>query len=151
VSTQSAGEDVIRKLYESLLDAWNQHSAESMAGLFAEDSNLIGFDGSQINGRAQIEAEMSRIFADHVTSAYIGKIREVRFLSPEVALLRAVSGMIPPGQSDLNPGVNTIQSLIAVRQNGEWRIALYQNTPAAFHGRPDLSEALTDELRTLLK
>ena len=31
-----------------------------------------------------------------------------------------------------------------------WRIALYQNTPAQFHGRPELSRALTEELRQLL-
>jgi hypothetical protein len=38
-----------------------------------------------------------------------------------------------------------------VRVDGQWRVALYQNTPAAFHGRPDLSEALTAELRALIK
>ena len=27
---------------------------------------------------------------------------------------------------------------------------MFQSTPAAFHGRPDLSRALTDELRALL-
>jgi hypothetical protein len=31
-----------------------------------------------------------------------------------------------------------------------WRVVLYQNTPAAFHGRPNKAEALTDELRTAL-
>jgi hypothetical protein len=58
--------------------------------------------------------------------------------------------MLPPGKSDINPAVNTIQSLVAVKQAGQWRIALYQNTPAQFHGRPELSQALTEELRQLL-
>ena len=31
-----------------------------------------------------------------------------------------------------------------------WRVVLLQTTPAAFHGRPDLAEALTRELRQLL-
>lgn len=30
------------------------------------------------------------------------------------------------------------------------RSALFQNTPAQFHGRPELVEALTEELRQLL-
>ena len=93
---------------------------------------------------------MRQIFADHPTAAYVGKVREVRFLAPEVALLRAVAGMVPPGRSDLNPAVNTVQSLVAAKQDGRWRIALYQNTPAQFHGRPDLAEELTEELRQLL-
>ncbi len=55
-----------------------------------------------------------------------------------------------PGQSDLNPAVNAIQTLVVVKHAGQWQIALLQNTPAQFHGRPDLAEALTEELRQLL-
>jgi uncharacterized protein (TIGR02246 family) len=111
---------------------------------------VVGFDGSQMSGRTEIETTMSQIFADHQTAAYVGKVRDVRFLSPEIAVLRAVSGMVPPGKADINPAVNTIQTLIAIKEDGAWRIALYQNTPAQFHGRPDLVEQLTEELRQLL-
>jgi len=72
-------------------------------------------------------------------------------LSPEIALLRAVVGMVPPGQNDINPDVNAIQSLVVVKQGDAWRIAHFQNTPAQFHGKPELAEALTEELRQLLK
>jgi hypothetical protein len=58
---------------------------------------------------------------------------------------------VPPGHADLNPAVNAIQTLIAVKQDSTWQITLYQNTPAAFHGRPDAVTALTDELRQQLK
>jgi uncharacterized protein (TIGR02246 family) len=137
-------------LYQQLLDAWNRRSAADFAALFAVDSTVIGFDGSQMNGQAEIQSNLSQIFADHPTAAYIGKVREVRFLSPEIALLRAVVGMIPSGQADINPAVNAIQTMTTTKHNGAWRIALFQNTPAQFHGRPDLSAALTDELRQLL-
>jgi hypothetical protein len=58
--------------------------------------------------------------------------------------------MIPPGQSDLNPAANVLQTLVATRDGDTWRIALFQNTPAQFHGRPELVERMTDELRELL-
>ena len=58
--------------------------------------------------------------------------------------------MVPPGQTDLNPAVNAIQTLVAAKRNNRWLIAMYQNTPAAFHGRPDIAQALTDELRQKL-
>ena len=80
----------------------------------------------------------------------MGKIREVRFLTLEVAVLRAVAGMVSHGQSDLNPAVNTVQTLVAAKRDGQWRIALFQNTPAQFHGRPELAQQLTEELRQLL-
>ncbi|MGZ4033139.1 MAG: SgcJ/EcaC family oxidoreductase, partial [Tumebacillaceae bacterium] len=32
----------------------------------------------------------------------------------------------------------------------DWQIALFQNTPAQFHGRPELVEQMTAELRELI-
>jgi len=146
----AADEAAIRSNYQNLLECWNRRKADDFAALFMDDGNQVGFDGSQVNGRVEIAPHLSAIFADHQTASYVGIVREVRFLTPEVALLRAVVGMVPHGKSDLNPATNAIQSLVAVRDNGEWRIALFQNTPAAFHGRPELAEKLTDELRELL-
>lgn len=140
----------VSALYYALLESWNRRDAAAYAALFAEDGSVVGFDGSQMNGREEIEVSLRQIFADHQTAAYVGKIRETRFLSPTIAVVRAVVGMVPPGQSEINPAVNAIQGVVAVRRDGEWRIALAQNTPAQFHGRPELAAALTDELRQLL-
>src|SRR4051794_21310012 len=137
----------VRALYERLLDGWNRRSAEDFAEAFAEDGEVVGFDGSQNAGRAEIAAEMGRVFADHETGAYVGKIRGVRSLGSEAALLRAVAGVVPAGRSDLEPKLNAVQSLLAEQRGTQWRVVLYQNTPAQFHGRPDLVEALTEELR----
>ncbi len=64
--------------------------------------------------------------------------------------VQVFAGMVPPGDTRLNPAVNAIQSVLVVETNGELRIALLQNTPAAFHGRPQLAEALTRELTDVL-
>ena len=140
----------IRSLYQRLLGAWNQRDANGMAGLFAEDGISIGFDGSQMSGQTEIAATLSAIFSDHVTGTYVGKVREVRWLSAEVGVLRAVVGMIPPGQTDLAPQLNAIQTLVAIKQHDKWEITLFQNTPAQFHGRPELVQQLTNELRQLM-
>lgn len=58
--------------------------------------------------------------------------------------------MVPRGQSDINPNVNTHHTLIATSMGGKWRIVLFQNTPAQFHGRPELVEQMSAELRALL-
>src|SRR5690606_19375621 len=114
------------------------------------NGSVIGFDGSLMNGRAEIEATLGPIFADHPTATYVSKVREVRLLAPTVALLRAAVGMVPPGQSQINPAVNAIQSLVAVKEGDRWSIALYHNTPAQFHGRPHLVEEMTAELQALV-
>jgi uncharacterized protein (TIGR02246 family) len=151
-NSDASEEDLIVQLYHQLLESWNRRDAEAFASGFETEAQVVGFDGSPMNGRAEIESSTRQIFSDHITAAYVGKVRGVRFLVPEVAVLRAVSGMVPPGQSDINPAVNAIQTLVAVRQqeDGWWRIALFQNTPAQFHGQPEASEALTEELRRLL-
>jgi uncharacterized protein (TIGR02246 family) len=137
-------------LYERLLAAWNQRNPEQFAAVFADDGTAIGFDGSQMNGRAEIEATLRGIFGDHQTATYVAKIRDVRELAPGVALLRAVVGMVPPGAGEINPRTNAIQSVVVVCRGNEVKIALLQNTPAAFHGRPELAEQLTKELTEAL-
>ena len=126
-------------------------SQVNQRGALVADGDVVGFDGSLMHERADIESTLNGIFAHHQTGQYVGIVREVRFLSDEIALLRAVSGIVPAGQSDLNPAANAIQSLVAALQDGQWRIVHYQNTPAQFHGRPELVEALTAELRQLLR
>jgi hypothetical protein len=71
-------------------------------------------------------------------------------LAGDVAILGAVAGRVPAGKSDLNPKLNAIQTLVAKRENGGWRILQFQNTPAQFHGRPEDAEALTNKLRALI-
>jgi uncharacterized protein (TIGR02246 family) len=140
----------IRKLYEQILIAWNQRDAAAMAAGFEPDGNLIGFDGSQVDSRTAIEAHLRPIFASHPTPPYVAKVREIRMLRADVGILRAVAGMVPPGSSEINPALNTVHTLVAVRHGDDWRAALF-HTPATWHGRPQDSAALTEELRDVLR
>lgn len=144
-----AGEEAARALYAELLDAWNRRSSSDFASLFAGDARMIGFDGSQVLGN-EVEAHLDPIFANHPTAKYVAKIHDVQPLSPQVVLLSAIAGMVPPGQTKIKPAVNAVQSLIAVHRDGSWQIALYQNTPAQHHGRPDLVQQHTAELQQAL-
>jgi uncharacterized protein (TIGR02246 family) len=143
-------ESAVRHLYASLLEGWNQADAEAFAAPFAEDGEVIGFDGSPVTGRTRIAEAMDAIFRDHATGSYVGVVRRVRRVGDDAALLRAVSGVVPAGAGDINPDLNAVQSLVAERLDGEWRVVLYHNTPAAFHGRPDEADALSAELRQAL-
>jgi uncharacterized protein (TIGR02246 family) len=59
----------IHRLYEQILIAWNQQDAAEMAAQFEEAGNLVGFDGSQADSRADIEDHLRPIFTDHPTAA----------------------------------------------------------------------------------
>ncbi len=75
-------------------------------------------------------------------------MRAISIEEPSGAPL-TLAGMTPPGKKEINPAVNAIHSLVAVKQDHAWQIALFQNTPAQFHGRPELAQALTEELQRL--
>ena len=51
---------------------------------------------------------------------------------------------------DILPALNTIQTLIALKEEDKWVISVFQNTPAAFHALPELSDQMTAELRKVL-
>lgn len=140
----------IRALYIEFLDGWNRRSGAAVAAGFADDGDIVGFDGTHHSGRLSIASDLRRIFGSHPTPTYVGLIRSVRPLADGVALLTAHAGMIPPGGNDLDPALHTVHTVVAVDEGGRWKIALLQATPAAWHGREDARTALTAELRGLL-
>ena len=146
----NANEAEIRALHGRLLAAWNARDAKAFGDQFTEDGEQVGYDGSQVAGAAAITDNIGQIFAHHPTARYLALVRSVRFVTVEVAVLRAEVGMVPPGGDDINPDRNAVQSLVAVAGPDGWRVALFHNTPAQFHGRPEASEALTTELRAAL-
>lgn len=113
---------------------------------FAENGELIGYDGSQVISKMEMIAHLQPIFANHPTPIYISKVRSVQFLGTEGAVLRAVAGMVPRGKEELEPSLHAHHTLVAEKQQGEWHTVLFQNTPAQFHGRPELIEQWTEEL-----
>jgi uncharacterized protein (TIGR02246 family) len=58
----------------------------------------------------------------------VGQVKDVRFLSPDIALMHAVGGTVMRGKSEPSPERDSIQTLVAIRQDGEWRLAAFQNT-----------------------
>jgi uncharacterized protein (TIGR02246 family) len=147
MTEQKANDNQVEQLYNNLINSWNEKNATEFAGCFSENGNSIGFDGSQANGKSEIEKHLSAIFKDHPTASYVAIIRNVRFISVDVAILTATVGMIPPGKDDIKPVVNAIQTILARKENDTWLIEQLQNTPAAYPGRHELSEKQTEELR----
>ena len=133
-------------LYRRLIDGWNASDAAAMGAALGVSSLVIGFDGSQMIGREEAIGELRRIFADHQVARYVTKVRSVTPLGADAVMLHAVAGMVPPGGSEIVPSQNSIQTVVAYRADGDWSVALFQTTPAQFHGRPELSQALTAEL-----
>ena len=151
LSSATDDEAAIRSLYQQLMDGWNAASGYAFAAPFEEDGDLVGFDGTHIKGRQEIASFHQHLFDMFLKgSQLIGKVRSVRFLTSNVAVMHAVGGTVMAEQSDLEPERNSVLTLVAVKRNGKWSLAAFQNTRATYMGRPEESQKLTEELRALL-
>ena len=144
-------EAAIRALYQQLMDGWNIASGDAFASPFEEDGDLLGFDGTYLKGQQEIALFHQQLFDIFLKgSRLVGKVRSMRFVSSDVAVMHVVGGTVMAGQTDLDPERNSVQTLVAVKHNGKWRLAAFQNTRATYMGRQEESQKLTEELRALL-
>ena len=141
----------VEELYANLMDAWNKRDAKAFEELFIVDGDLVGFDGTQVHGQGNVGEHLRSIFGEHPTLKYVYRITGVTQVSTDVAIVRAIAGMIPPGATDLDPKLNAIHRLTAVHRGGAYRCALFQCTPARLDRRPQELEQLTADLRAVMK
>jgi uncharacterized protein (TIGR02246 family) len=151
ISAVAADEGRIRDLYRQLMEGWNAASGDAFAAPFEENGDLVGFDGTHLWGSKEIASFHQYLFDMFLKgSRLVGKVRSVRFLTTDVAVMHAVGGTVMPGQTDLDSERNSVQTLVVVKRNGRWSLAAFQNTRATYMGKPEESQKLTEELRALL-
>ncbi len=143
-----AGLAAAAQVFAQIIDGWNRRDAIAMSAPFAERCVMIGFDGSEMLSRPAILDAMRAIWQHHQTPPYVARIRSVRMASADTAVLHAVTGLLK-ADGEINAATNAVTTLVAVRDSADWRVVLYQNTPAAYHGRAADAEALTQELQAL--
>ncbi|MGI8859366.1 MAG: SgcJ/EcaC family oxidoreductase [Rubrobacteraceae bacterium] len=124
-----ADEAAVRGLYKQLMEGWNRGSGAEFAAVFAEDGDLVAFDGTHFEGRQEIATFHQELFDKWMKGTrLVGRVKDVRFLSSDVALMHAVGGTVMRGKAEPSPERDSIQTLVAVRRGGEWRLAAFQNT-----------------------
>jgi uncharacterized protein (TIGR02246 family) len=150
-ASSSTDARAIEMTYREVMDAWNRGSGDASAACFADEGDLVGFDGTHMHGRGEIGPFHQQLFDTWLRgSRLVGKVRRIRFLQPDVAIMHVVGGTVMAGQSDLDPERNSVQSLVVARHDDDWRIEAFQNTRAQYIGRREAVDELTQELRQLL-
>lgn len=144
-----AAEATVRTMYGELLDAWNRHSADDFARRFADDALLVTVDGDRVPG-ASLPQYFRLVFVDHPEAHCVGHVLGIRPVGSNAVMLHAIAGIVPAGNTRINPAVNTVHTLLAEKRSGAWQIVLFQNTPADYHGRPELADQLTTQLQQII-
>lgn len=120
-------EGLIRTLFQRLLDSWGSGDGYAYASHFTPDSDYVAFDGTHRKGREENAIAHQELFDTWLKDTRLtGQIKGIRFLSPEIAIIHAVGGMLMT-QRSTQPKRQSIQTLIAVKNEGSWRFTAFHN------------------------
>lgn len=127
--TNLADGRAVRELFEKLLEDWARGDGEAYGSRFTEDADYVAFDGSNTKGREEISSSHQQLFDTFLKGTRLtGRIVSIKFPSPDVALIRATGDTIMRGKTKPSPERASIQTLVAVRRDGEWRFATLHNS-----------------------
>ena len=122
-------EKELRALYAAMMDGWNRGSAEAFAAPFDDEVDFIAFDGTHFRRRDELVRFHEPLFSTHLKGTrLVGDVSDVRFLGSDAAVLHARGGTIMRGRSRPSPERDSVQTLVAVRRDGRWRLIAFQNT-----------------------
>ncbi|MBW4721823.1 SgcJ/EcaC family oxidoreductase [Saccharothrix obliqua] len=126
--TQADGA-AVAALTRRVVAAWAYHDAEAFAGVFTEDGTMI-LPGVYCKGREQIAAHMADAFRNQYKGTQVtGTPIDIRFFGPDSGVLLTQGGVLKPGTTEVTEDSAIRASWVVVRQDGEWRLAAYQNSP----------------------
>lgn len=135
MSTLTDGDKVaIASLTQKVVAAWAYNDSETFAGVFTEDGSMT-LPGVHLKGRTAIHDYLVKAFAGVYKGTQVtGKPIDMRPLGPDAAILMSQGGVLDPGESEVAHHSAIRAAWVVVRQDGEWRLAAYMNTPLHSEG-----------------
>lgn len=125
---QRTDESAIRDLLDRQAEAWTHGDAEAFAAVFTLDADYVTWLGSHFKGRAAIAASHVPLFEKYLKGTRLdGEITRFRFLTPDVAVVHG-KGAVLKGKQRRTRRNTKVQTTVAVRQDGQWLLAAFQNT-----------------------
>jgi uncharacterized protein (TIGR02246 family) len=123
-------EEAIKRVVMAMDDAFNSHTPDS--ALFTRDADFVNVTGTWLKGAADIETGRRLAFETRLKNAHTKSLDvRIRFIRPDVAIVHVTSettgiatseGRELPPQKELNVRVLS-------RENGQWLVATFHNTP----------------------
>lgn len=126
----SANERALAALFQQMIDGWNQGDGQAYAAPFTEDADYVIVDGQHVRGREVIASGHQYILRTVFKGSQMqGRVKDIRFLSPDVALLHAEGVLQMPGLAGIAAAQpSSMMTIVAIRQSDKWSFTALQNT-----------------------
>ena len=112
-----------------LVSAWAAHDAEAFSRLFIQDGTMI-LPGVYKKGRDEIRQFMEAGYAGpYKGTSVTGTPLDIKLLGTDAVALLTVGGVLAPGEKEVSTEQAIRASWILVKDDGTWRLAVYQNCP----------------------
>lgn len=127
-------EKAIRQVVENLYKTWKEGNAAKWADHFTDDVDYTVWNGIQFTGReANIKSHQELFDTFYKGTEVRFEIRKIRFLTDEIAMSQ-LHGRVYKNEKPLEDAPPVLPLMILKKENGKWRIAVFQNTPIIKRG-----------------
>ncbi|WP_433696689.1 SgcJ/EcaC family oxidoreductase [Nocardiopsis sp. CA-288880] len=127
---QEAAREELRALVAAPQRAWAAGDGAAFAAAFTEDADFVAVDGSHLRTRAGIAASMQEGFDTFMAGTRLTDPQawHIRFVGSDLAVV-ITSGVcvLWPGARTGRPEDLSVQTRVAVRENGAWLFTSFQN------------------------
>ena len=129
----SAGDEkAVRALVDAFADSWNRHDMKAMHIINTDDVEWVNGVGHHWRGNETVyrgHAAFHKVLAARSTMRV--ESANIRSLTPDVAMAVVTmhfGALLGPDGKEVGPPTKTRGSFTAVKRNGVWKIAHFQNT-----------------------
>jgi uncharacterized protein (TIGR02246 family) len=122
-------EPALRKAVDDEEAAWNRADAKGISAAFRDDASFADAFGSVARGRAEVDKRVADVLATWRGTRIALKIRKIRVLKPDVALVEADAELtgwkkLPPGfRAEDEKIVRSRLLQVFQKEAGVWRVA----------------------------
>ncbi|MDP9794827.1 uncharacterized protein (TIGR02246 family) [Catenuloplanes nepalensis] len=109
--------------------AWGRGDAAGFYADFAEDAELVEFEGSILRGRATMVAANQQVFDTVMKGSQLvrSEVPFARVVAPGYGVVHHRAGILLPGEEEPLSSRYVMQLLAVVWQNDRWEVATLQN------------------------
>ena len=123
--------EVIKTFIRQTTDAFNRHDAKAWARFCTPDAQLVTVRGESMNGVAEIERGLTRIFETRGRAAKLKTLAiTVRFIRPDVAVAHVTNELsgITTADGQVLPSHRELSVRVWSKEQGLWRMTTFHNT-----------------------